>query len=256
MEQIDEVPFKRVILDGWENAFSRLTKELELEETGKGRLGGILVALDADRVPLIRTTTKYEKSMGLFGETHLELMKSISEAFATDHKFNNAMVEIYDGTYRKMGYHCDQTLDLADDSFICVFSCYENASKAPGDTRKLVVQKKGEKEHETVLMENNSCILFSSETNSKFLHKIILDSQQKWGGNRWLGITMRLSKTLIEHRDGKFFFGSNGKELTVADAKQRKEFFAHKSKENSTIGKYDYEIDFTLSESDLIFPKK
>lgn len=55
------------------------------------------------------------------------------------------------------------------------------------------------------LLTHHSVILFSLATNTKFLHKIVLDaapdSKQLESDNRWLGITFCTSKTYIQFED-------------------------------------------------------
>jgi hypothetical protein len=204
----------------------------------------------------MRTTTKYQNPAQSFVSFHYELMQAIQQTFKEKYsienvKFKNALIEIYDDTYRKMGFHTDQSLDLAEESFICLFSCYENASTNPLDTRKLIVQNKATKEISTILLEHNSAVLFSTSSNHAHVHKIILDSNGV-AKNKWLGVTLRLSKTFVTFVDGMPLL-PNGNVLRVASASERNEFYRHKSKENAQDGTYLYlDIDYTISESDLM----
>jgi hypothetical protein len=162
--------------------------------------------------------------------------------------FNNALAELYDDTYAKMGAHSDQALDLHEGSFIAVFSCYEAPDLPP---RKLVVEPKesGGAEFEIPLV-HNSAVVFSLGTNQKFKHRIVLETP---AGNRWLGITFRTSKTFIQFRKGQAYL--EGAPLTLADDAQLKEFRKLKSRENKET---DFEwprLDYTISASDVLPPR-
>ena len=50
------------------------------------------------------------------------------------------MIEIYDSKYCKMGFHTDQSLDLQENSYIGIFSCYNDPTTK--DLRKLKVKNK------------------------------------------------------------------------------------------------------------------
>ncbi|MFN8394135.1 MAG: hypothetical protein U0176_05610 [Bacteroidia bacterium] len=155
-----------------------------------------------------------------------------------------------------MKYHSDQCLDIAEDSFIALYSRYESpTAMRPGDARKLKVRSKsGDAEFEFDLA-HNSVILFSTETNAHFQHKIVLEPAK--GATpipergRWLGITFRLSKTFIHFRDGKPYF-PNGIELRLADAEESKEFYRLRGAENAAVGFVYPEVGYTISEGDLM----
>ena len=128
-----------------------------------------------------------------------------------------------------MGYHTDQSLDLQEDSFICIFSCYKNVT-VPSDLRKLQVKNKSTKKSFDIKLENNSIILFSTSDNKKHLHKIALDCKKST--NEWLGITFRLSKTLIKFMDNIPYIFPDNKILRIANNSERNEFVKHKRNEN------------------------
>jgi len=165
-------------------------------------------------------------------------------------EFNNAMIEIYDSTYRKMGSHSDQALDLADDSYIAIYSCYEDP--ATTNLRKLIVQQKGDdidKQSKILSMHHDSVIFFSTSTNSQHLHKIVLDTEDS---NRWLGITFRLSKTFIKWIDGVPTLTHSGIPLTLANKEESKRFYKFRSEENREV-QFNYpELNYTVSPSDLL----
>ena len=109
-------------------------------------------------------------------------------------------------------------------------------------------------------MEHNSIILFSTASNHKHLHKIILEHQNKNDNldktrnsdNRWLGITFRLSKIFIKFKNKIPYIQSTNNILRIATDLERKEFYKHKGTENSS-NEYKYpEIDYTISKNDLM----
>lgn len=158
-----------------------------------------------------------------------------------DVSFNNAMAEMYDYRYTKMGYHSDQALDLAPDSWICIFSCYEDRSEA--HPKILVIKDKVTRETSELVMEYGSVVMFSTTTNERYLHKIVSKTQQTQ--STWLGITFRLSKTFVHYANQIPYLGN--RVLTIASDQERKEFCRHKRAENEQIG-YDYpDIHYTLN---------
>lgn len=258
-----DLGFYKFVLPLERNLFGELARSVDFEDVTKGRVGNHLVALDEEGVPLVRTTTKYTKPAHNFSAIHHEIVKSIQnvadksgEVQFPSLSFNNALIEIYDQAYTKMKYHSDQCLDLDVDSYIALFSCYEH----PEDTatprlRKLRVRSKITDEESVFVLENNSVILFSLETNTQFQHKIVLDSAPNpQSGNRWLGITFRKSKTLIRFRDGLPYF-SDGSLLKLADEAQRKEFYRLRGQENKRMDFTYPAITYTLSVGDTMVPK-
>ena len=249
--------FERIQLD-CVVTFENLYEASSLERTGKGRCGCNLVVDDGGLVPIVRTTTVYEQSVQRFAEVHRRVREAIYDKLAVDGAFhlNNAMMEVYDSTYRKMGFHTDQTQDLDGNSLICVFSCYENASNHASDLRKLVVESKsGDTETRNIDMLNNSIIVFSSQANATHRHKIVLKSNGQ-PKNRWLGITFRCSKTFIEYKNGEARFTGTDIPLRLASEADRKELLGFKSKENATDGPFEYPfLDYTISASDLLPPQ-
>ena len=117
-------------------SFNSLIECVNFEDICKGRKAAILVDPLNETIPIIRTTTCYKNPAQKFTETQYKLITIIKNAIQTlldenknEHThtidFNNAMIEIYDNTYHKMGFHTDQSLDLKENSYICLFSCYE-----------------------------------------------------------------------------------------------------------------------------------
>lgn len=204
------------------------------EDMIKGRRGSILVN-DINNIPIVRSTTKYKNKVQKLIANHFELIKSIKkETKIEDLEFNNAMIELYTEEYSTMGFHSDQSLDLKEGSYICLFSCYNDIE----NLRTLRIKNKLTHEINDIILENNSIVIFSLDTNSKYLHKIILENNKE--KSNWLGITFRLSKTF-----------SKEIKLKLADEKETKEFYKMRSNENlMTYFKYPL-IDYTISPSDL-----
>ena len=231
--------------------YMRLKQSTTFEHITRGRQGAILVDPVDGHVPIVRTTTAYEQQAQKFSPIHYEIIASIRAQFADIPQltFNNAMIEIYDSSYRKMRFHTDQALDLEDDSFICLFSCYKNADTA--HFRTLKIKNKSSQECWSIDLTHNSAVLFSTRANSEHVHKIVLDSNNDCGD--WLGITFRLSKTYIDYTDHVPTIVGIGKLLRMATSDEVDEFRKHKSLENKTIGKYSYpDIGYTISMSDKL----
>eukprot|EP01126_Amoeba_proteus_P014935 TRINITY_DN1662_c0_g2_i2.p1 TRINITY_DN1662_c0_g2~~TRINITY_DN1662_c0_g2_i2.p1 ORF type:complete len:236 (+),score=30.73 TRINITY_DN1662_c0_g2_i2:137-844(+) len=217
----------------------------------KGRLVGIAVLPDENkRIPIVRTTTIFNQPPAIFPPLYLALIDEINRNLQFRYFPNNCMVERYT-QYRTMKYHSDQALDLIDSSFICLFSCYNN----PNTTkfRVLRVCNKVTKKESDVVLFHNSCVMFSTRTNSQFVHKIILpNTVQNTDDSEWLGITMRCSKTYISHdSDGtpRFF---NGEILKLATVEERQVFYTHKANENKMCDNNVTQVNYTISPSDLM----
>lgn len=230
------------------NIFEDLSNSVVLEKITSGRKGAVVTDVKDGLVPIVRTTTCYFTPAFYFSAVYKILIEEIREV--TKNKelmFNNALVEIYNSEYRKMGYHSDQSLDLDPESFICIFSCYD---KDTHDVRKLIIKNKTTNEVSELLMPHNSIILFSTDTNKKYLHKIILDTCKT--NSQWLGVTFRLSKTFVSFRNGTPYIGE--KILRYVDGKESSEFYKMRSEENKKVD-YEYpEIDYTISISDTFEP--
>lgn len=248
--------FTKIILDT-SVTFQELEASMKFENVTLGRQAGNLVS-DIDNIPLVRTTTKYKLPNQPFQNTHITLSKLLGTPT------NNAMVEIYDSRYKSMGYHSDMALDLAEGSNICIFSCYCTSDGEKPTLRKLQIKNKDSNDSNDFLeieMDHNSLITFSVDTNSKYLHRIVLDSNndsEDKHNTQWLGVTFRQSKTFVQFKNKVPYFGGNEgvNELTMASDVEIKEFYKSRSQENKLV-KYVYPVfSFTISEGDLIDPKK
>lgn len=229
--------------------FNDLSRGIEFEEVATGRCASILVN-DADIVPICRSTTIYNNPSYRFLPAHNQLIDMIKHVMNQDIDFNNAMIEIYDSRYKTMGYHSDQALDLVDGSMICIFSCYN--SDSPKDIRTLKIKNKDTLEISSIQMTHGSIVVFDTNTNSRYLHKIILETN-KSPDDMWLGITFRLSKTFIRFVDEIPYF-LNGSKLTISDNDQKSEYYKQRGLENTSIEYAWPEINYTISPSDLMKP--
>ncbi len=236
------------------NLFQELLDSVRFEDVGKGRQGTVLVKPDLTRgIPIVRTTTKYRAAAQCFGAVHTHLAQQIKKRVSLRLDFNNALIENYTNVYTKMGAHSDQALDLQEDSYIALFSCYKYPELA-NPPRKLVVKpKEGGGPTFEIALPQNSVVVFSLTTNQQFAHKIVLDTFGNVSENQWLGITYRTSKTFVKFRGEQTFF-EDGTPLTLANREQAREFYRLRGCENREPG-FEYPaIPFTISESDRMPP--
>ena len=237
--------FTKFYLNYSENLFNQLSNSINFEKTGYGRQGANLALIDNDNnIPIVRTTTVYKNPIQNFLPIHNKIINDIKNKHNVE--INNAMVEIYETKYKTMGFHSDQALDLQDNSFICIFSCYNNPETK--NIRKLVISEKNTNDCIEIFLDHNSVIMFSTETNKNYVHKIILDTDIN-NDDLWLGITFRMSKTLIKYdtQNEKCYFTHNNKELLKATPEEKKEFYKLKSIENKVIDFVYPEINYMLS---------
>ncbi len=259
--------FYKFILPLKKAVFNELLNSVEFEDGAKGRKGNHLVNMSEGSVPIVRTTTKYNKPANHFSEIHHHIVDNIKREVKNNREmkdvplhFNNALIEIYDDSYTKMKFHSDQCLDLEAGSYIALFSCYEQPDEmSEAVLRKLKVKSKTIDEAFEFILENNSVILFSLPTNTNFQHKIVLEAveavKSTFLANRWLGITFRQSKTFIEFKDNIPYF-PNGELLKLADKEQSKEFYKLRGLENEGVNFMYPDIAYTLSVSDILVPKE
>ncbi|MEU2242546.1 hypothetical protein ABZ572_24405 [Streptomyces sp. NPDC018338] len=251
-----------------ENLFAELSASVRWEDVGKGRRGAVLTRVDeTGRVPLVRTTTRYGIPAQRFRAVHERLAQRIQERTALSVGFNNALIESYTNAYTKMGSHSDQALDLADESFIAVFSCYRHPEASP--PRKLIFESKGsdarrldagrsdargsDGEKFEIPLAHNSVVVFSVDANRRLRHRIVLDAPLQAPDNQWLGVTFRTSKTFVRFRDGHAYL-PQGERLMSADDEQSREFYQLRRRENQETD-FGYPLlPYTVSESDLMPP--
>ena len=240
-----------------ENLFPELFASVLWEDVGKGRQGAVLTKVDeTGGVPLVRTTTRYGNPAQPFTAVHERLAQQVQE-YVQEHAavsvgFNNALVECYTNAYRKMGGHSDQALDLADESFIALFSCYRNPEE--GTRRKLIfASKASEAEEFEIPLAHNSVVAFSVEANRHLKHRIVLDASAPAADHLWLGVPFRPSKTSVRFHDGHAYL-PRGERLTSADDEQSREFYQLRRRENHETDFVYPPLSYTVSESDLIPP--
>lgn len=257
--------FQKFTLSLNANLFDKLIDSTDFENISPGRLGNHLVKIGKKGVPIVRTTTLYSRPARVFSDLHnfiagsieIEIKKNRNNHL-TGFDFNHALIEVYDRKYSKMSYHCDQSLDLEDKSYIGIFSCYENPDElSECNLRKLVIKEKGGSERFEILLTHNSVILFSVETNRQFLHKILLSSPPSLkplpSDNKWLGITFRKSKTFLLFRNNSPYL-ANGKQLELANEEQKIEFLKLRGQENR-ISNFIYpDLAYTISVADRLVP--
>ncbi|MFF3624738.1 hypothetical protein [Streptomyces sp. NPDC002467] len=235
------------------NLFEELSASTRWEDVGKGRRGAVLTRVDeAGGVPLVRTTSRYDSPAQRFRAVHERLARLVQERAALPVGFNNALVESYTNAYRTMGAHSDQALDLADESFIAVFSCYRNPEAGP--RRKLIFESKeagGEKFE--ILLAHHGIVAFSVESNRRLRHRIVLDKPVDTTDNPWLGVTFRTSKTLVRFHEGQAYL-PEGSRLAPADDEQAKEFYRLRRLENNGTDFAYPPLTYTISASDLMPP--
>ncbi|KJK42344.1 alpha-ketoglutarate-dependent dioxygenase AlkB [Streptomyces sp. NRRL F-4428] len=231
------------------NLFAELSESALWEDVGKGRRGGTLTRADEHGTPLVRTTTRYSNPTQRFSPVHEWLAQQIQERAALPVGFNNALIESYTNAYRTMGSHSDQALDLADDSFIAVFSCYRHPEAGP--PRKLVFESKESDATFDLPLSHHSVVVFSVASNRRLKHKIVLDAPA--AENEWLGVTFRTSKTLVRFHDGHAHLPQGGR-LTLADEDQSREFYRLRRRENHETDFLYPSLTYTVSESDLLPP--
>lgn len=143
-------------IDSYE--YDDLIDSIKFEEITKGRFGTVIGDLKNDIIPIVRTTTKYNNPIQSFNNTHYQLIENIKQISKMDLMFNNALIEIYDDRYKSMGLHTDQALDLEEDSYICLYSKYNNDNN---NSRTLNIINKTTNIKSEIILENNSIVLYS-----------------------------------------------------------------------------------------------
>lgn len=241
--------FRSWRLPGAAPRFDELLASIRFDDVTKGRRGAVLVkAAESGGVPIVRTTTSYFAAAQRFRPIHERLAQQIRESCSLSQPFNNALVEHYTNTYKTMKHHSDQAQDLADGSWIALYSCYRDPERP---SRRLFVQPKESGDGFEVPLEHGGVVLFSLDSNRRFTHAISLRAPAP--DNEWFGITFRTSKTLLRFVEGQPTLPS-GARLTLASEDQRRELFQMRSRENRESGFAYPSLSYTLSESDLLPP--
>lgn len=238
--------FQKFIVDCTDNIFEVLSTGTKFEDVCKGRSGANLTECKDNVYSLVRTTTCYKLPNQKFLPVHYDIIDNVKKVSGLDVTFNNALAEIYNWQYKNMAFHSDQALDLKDNSYICIFSCYNIQDK--DSVRKLKIKHKTTGQCDEIIMEHGSVVIFSTDTNKQYVHKIILDKGSK--NCKWLGITFRLSKTFIEFIDNKPYF--YGTDIMLRLINDKKEFIKNKSNENLQNDYVPEDIDYTISVGDML----
>lgn len=251
-EMLDRIRSYTLLPEG--NPFAELLASVRFEDVGKGRQGAVLIKADeTGGIPIVRTTTRYSEPAQHFRPVHERLAGQIQQHASLPVGFNNALIENYTVAYTTMGSHSDQALDLADDSFIAVFSCYEHPELANPPRKLLVELKEQGGDPVGIPLTHNSVVVFSVATNRRLKHKIVLETSTRTPENRWLGVTFRTSKTFVRLRGGCAYLADDTR-LTLADDEQRREFYHLRRRENNETDFVYPRITHTISESDLMPP--
>lgn len=259
--------FLKIVLPFENNLFQALSESVDFVSTGKGRLGNHLVDRTHKGVPIVRTTSRYDVPAHNFSSIHHNLVDEINKQIDSSDMdqlqsvhFNNALIEIYDRNYTKMKYHSDQCMDIDENSYFGLYSCYEKPEELTDQSiRKLKIKNKATDEENEILLTHNSVILFSFSTNSKFSHKIVLETVRNKKrlefDNRWLGVTFRQSKSFIQFKNNIPFF-TDGEILRIANENEQRRFYKLRGQENKEVGFKYPELHYTLSLADTMEPKE
>jgi hypothetical protein len=249
----DEIRSYTLLTDG--NLFEELFASVRFEDVGKGRQGAVLIKIDETCIiPIVRTTTRYNVPAQCFQSVHEQLAQQIQTIASLSVGFNNALIENYTNAYTTMGSHSDQALDLADESFIAIFSCYKHPELANPPRKLLVELKESGSDKIEIHLTHNSVVLFDLDTNRRLKHKIVLDTSIQTPENQWLGITFRTSKTFVRFRDEYVYFLDDTR-LMFANDEQRREFYDLRRRENNETDFTYPRITYTISESDMMQPE-
>ena len=248
----DEIRSYTLLTEG--NLFEELLVSVRFEDVGKGRQGAVLIKIDeTGSIPIVRTTTRYSSPAQRFRSVHARLARQIQTSASLAVGFNNALIENYTNAYTTMGSHSDQALDLAEESFIAIFSCYKHPEIANPPRKLLVELKEYGGDRIAIPLTHNSVFVFSVDTNQRLKHKIVLDTSTQPTDNQWLGITFRTSKTFVRFRDESAYFLDDAS-LTLANDSQRREFYHLRHRENNETNFTYPRITYTISESDMMPP--
>lgn len=204
---------------------------IELETVKIGRRAAVLVKVDNNKIPVVRTSTVYKKSTQKFNLLPDELVKQL------DFETNNVLVELYEEFCRGMKFHSDQALDLEEGSIIALYSCYKNPDMP---NKALEIKNKFTGGTRLITLTHNSIVKFSTDTNRRYLHRIITTSSEP---NEWFGVTFRKTKT---------FIGVDGEFIRMADEEEKKQMYNYKRLENESSSFRYPQIPFTISPSDLV----
>ena len=153
-----------------------------------------------------------------------------------------------------MGAHSDQALDLDDASEIALFSCYERPAPARPSRRLLVESKEPGGASFAVPLPHHGVVVFSTETNRRFRHRIVLDAAADTPDDPWIGVTCRSARTFVRFREGEAHLPDDTP-LTLASEEECREFFGLRRRENHAVDFVWPRILYTISPSDRTTPE-
>lgn len=218
------------------------------EKICNGRHGKIFVKESNGEIPIVRTTTRYNERAHYFTPQCNNITKEACKIHP-QFIFNNIMVEKYDKEYKRMRYHSDQSQDLAPDSFIALYTTYDDSNNS---NRKLQIQCKQTGKTFYILLEDKSMVVWTLETNAKYRHKIIPCNNLD---NVCHTMTLRNSKTFVSYVDNRCIMVSSMKELLLANDNEKNNIITLKGIENKEIMTSGYpSYNYTLSPSDMLKP--
>lgn len=255
--------------------FSEIATAYRFDPVTVGRRATIAVTEQSDgSVPVVRTTNQYTSAPQKCNEP-LEMLREMISNIAENEfdippeqtEFNDIMLQLYDSRYRRMGYHTDQMIDLKTSSYIAVCSIYSDPETVELRTLKIKDKLTGQAVRD-ITMTHGSIVLFSLQANRDHLHKIILDRYEKKSSQpsqpsqsdltQCLSITMRTSNRFLSFDEDNIpRLLPDSTELRLATDDERKQFYNLKQQENKDPEfEWPTDIDFTISESDLMEPTK
>lgn len=235
-------------VDSKENLFIELTKQ-QFEPVVKGRSSAVVVEPFEGKIPVIRTSTTYNNPAQRFRDVHRDIIRylnSDSKKYKEDNrineqkKYNNAMIEIYDERYKKMGFHSDQVFDVEENSNILTYSCYEDPDKP---NRMFVFCDKQHKKERSVVLQHDSLLIMPWNFNQNYLHKIVMiqkiDTDKN---NKYVSITYRKSKTFIDPKNPHIHKANN---------EEKKEFYKLCGIQNNEIDPKIPEFNYAISTAEF-----
>jgi hypothetical protein len=222
-----------------QSMFEILSQEFSpyLQHVTNGRKGCISTCVqikssnDMVTAALVRSTTAYQRPAVRFTPALYHIHEELEKVSIFSFPFNNALVERYASQYKSMKFHSDQDLDLEDNTYIALFSCYRDPFSMP--TRYLEVKNKESQEIERMIpLEHHSIVVFDvNVTNKVFQHRIVYRQENKKTkrpppcssevatnsssrhqqesdatddasvdpDDAWMGVTFRTSKTFLDY---------------------------------------------------------
>lgn len=214
--------------------------ESGLETITAGRRAAIFVSQMVNKVPIVRSSTKYTNPPYFFTD-------SMTKTFPD--YVNNIMFEVYDKQYKTMRMHSDLDIDLDSDYEIQIVSLYEHPEQDDG-TRVLVVQDKRNGETAEIPLSHGTVTSFSVESNALLRHQIVHRAKPNETDNgRWLGMTLRVSNSFYD----PCFKSVNSRKLKLD---KTGEIYKLCKEQREDCSPLQTRCDFTVNEADFKPPVK